>query len=54
MIITLLIRSINFFKSIIRFSEKRKSGENKNNNSKPSSDNFSHNDIQDADFEEMD
>ncbi len=53
-IILFLIRSINFFKSIMKFLEQSKSGLNKNNNNNPSGDNFSDSEIQDADFEEID
>ena len=55
-IITLLIRSINFFKSIIQFSgqNKRRGSRDADNNSSGRSDDFSDTDIQDADFEEID
>ena len=54
MIITLLIRSINFFKSIMQFLKESKSRLNKKSNNNPSDDNFSDGEIQDADFEEID
>jgi len=54
MVIALLIRSINFFKSIIRFLNENKSRLNKKDNNNPPSDNFYDSEIQDADFEEID